>query len=154
MLTGVLVWLGIVGFDRALLCAPGTPAAARLLAGGYAELERELRSAVTAGELPGVSPDAFDEAVASAARESESAIVHYDKSGHSAHVVLGKGWHLEKECVEATAKATVEIDYALGNGAERATVWVVGGGGGAAPTAAAVTTTTQVCNRSFGSNLK
>eukprot|EP01045_Picozoa_sp_COSAG04_P045184 COSAG04_NODE_15703_length_523_cov_0.879717_1_plen_79_part_10 len=79
-----------------------------------------------------MSPDAFDEAVASAARESESAIVHYDKSGHSAHVVLGKGWHLEKECVEATAKATVEIDYALGNGAERATVWVVGGGGGGA----------------------
>ena len=64
---------------------------------------------MSAGELPGVSPDAFDEAVASAARESESAIVHYDKSGHSAHVVLGKGWHLEKECVEATAKATVEV---------------------------------------------
>ena len=68
--------------------------------------------------------------------------------------MLTKGWHLEKECVEATAKATVEINYALGNGAERATVWVVGGGGGAAPTAAAVTTTIQVCNRSFGSNLK
>ena len=38
---------GIVGFDRASLCAPGTPAAARLLAGGYAE----VRLWMNCGEL-------------------------------------------------------------------------------------------------------
>lgn len=76
--------------------------------------------------------DAFEEAVLEAARESENSIIEcalavhcatvcvpcslhrghnaamctryrrYDKNGHSAHVMLGKGWHLEEQCAVVT----------------------------------------------------
>ena len=65
----------IIGFDRATLCAPKSKAAPRLLAGGYAELERELRGLAKAGKLGTVDIDAFEEAVVEAARESENSIV-------------------------------------------------------------------------------
>ena len=28
----------------------------------------------------------------------------YDKNGHSAHVVLGKGWHIEEQCAVVASK--------------------------------------------------
>lgn len=65
----------ILGFDRATLCAPKSKAAPRLLAGGYAELERELRGLAKSGKLGAVDIDAFEEAVIKAARESENSIV-------------------------------------------------------------------------------
>ena len=129
----------IVGFDRTTLCSkPKSKAAARLLAGGYAELERELRTMASQGKLA-VDLDGFEEAVLEATRESESSVVQYDKNGHSAHVVLGKGWHLEEQCVVVTGGGKesiaslghLEVDFALGNGATGATLWVVGGGGSA-----------------------
>ena len=65
----------IAGFNRTTMCSkPKTKAAARLLAGGYAELERELRVMASQGKLA-IDLDEFEEAVVDATRESESSIV-------------------------------------------------------------------------------